>query len=139
MKTPFEEIFADFTVEPPATEQVIEAVEKTLGKPLPSDYREFLLQYNGGEGFIGKHYLILWKADELIQFNRDYQVHDYAPGFFMFGSTGGGDGYAFDTRINPYRIMQVPFIGMSLEDGFSVADSFRLLLERMIVTDGPLF
>jgi len=107
--------------------------------PLPADYRIFLLQSNGGEGFIGKHYLILWRAEELFQFNRDYQVDDYAPGFLMFGSDGGGDGFAFDKRTSPFRVMEVPFIGMSVNDAFFIADSFTRMLERMVETDGPLF
>ena len=52
---------------------------------------------------------------------------------------GGGEGFAFDTRSTPYRVMQVPFIGMSLDDAFFVADSFTRLLERMVEIGGPLF
>lgn len=113
--------------------------EVGLGRPLPTDYEAFLLKHNGGEGFIGKHYLILWKATELVKFNEGYEVETYAPGLIMFGSTGGGDGFAFDTRTSPYCVMQIPFIGMSLEDGFHVAGSFSELLQRMRDTSGPLF
>jgi cell wall assembly regulator SMI1 len=139
MRIPIENILADFSGHPGATEQFLQAAEKDSGIRLPDDYRNFLIRLNGGEGFIGKHYLILWKAEELHQFNRDYQVSEYAPGFFMFGSTGGGDGFAFDTRSTPYRVMQIPFIGMSVDDAFFVADSFTRLLERMIEVNGPLF
>jgi hypothetical protein len=139
MSIPLEELLADFKLEIPASESVLQAEERALGSPLPSDYKAFLLRHNGGEGFIGKHYLILWKAEELAKFNEGYEVPKYAPGFIMFGSTGGGDGFAFDTRKSPFRVMQVPFIGMSVEDGFFVADSFHRLLERMIETNGPLF
>ena len=48
----------------------------------------------------------------------------------MFGSNGGGDGFAFDTRTSPYRIMQVPFVGISRADEFHVAGSFTELLMR---------
>jgi SMI1 / KNR4 family (SUKH-1) len=123
----------------PASELLLQAAEKALNRRLPVDYRAFLLQYNGGEGFIGKHYLILWKAEELAELNKGYEVPKYAPGFLMFGSTGGGDGFAFDTRATPFRVIQMPFVGMSVDDGFFVADSFQRLLERMIETNGPLF
>jgi cell wall assembly regulator SMI1 len=139
MSTPLENCLADFSVQSGAAEHLLQVVEKDSGVLLPNDYRSFLMRSNGGEGFVGKHYLILWKAEELCQFNHDYQVNEYAPGFFMFGSTGGGDGFAFDTRSTPYRVMQVPFIGMSVDDAFFVAESFTRLLERMIEVNGPLF
>jgi hypothetical protein len=34
------------------------------------------------------------------------------PGLFLFGSNGGGEAYAFDTRENPWVVVQVPLIGM---------------------------
>ena len=139
MGIPIDTVLADFTAAPPASENSLRAAEESLGRELPADYLAFLRQHDGGEGFIGKQYLILWKAEELAKFNEGYEVAKYAPGFLMFGSTGGGDGFAFDTRITPYRVMQVPFIGMSLDDGFLVADSFTNLLERMKEIDGPLF
>ena len=139
MGVSIESLLSDFTANPPAAEKSIREAETALGKPLPADYRAFFERHNGGEGFVGKHYFILWKAEELAEFNDGYEVGKYAPGFVMFGSTGGGDGFAFDTRSSPYRVMQVPFVGMSLDDGFAVADSFTKLIERMAEIDGPLF
>lgn len=136
---PLEKVLSDFSGKPGATEQAIQAVERSLGQRLPDDYRDFLMRFDGGEGFIGKHYFILWKAEELHQLNHDYQVSEYAPGFLMFASDGGGDGFAFDTRSGSNRVMEVPFIGMSVDDAFYVADSFTGLLEKMTETDGPLF
>ncbi len=134
-----DDFLSDFEALPPASVGEVQDAEAGLGRPLPTDYEAFLLKHNGGEGFIGKHYLILWKATELVKFNEGYEVETYAPGLIMFGSTGGGDGFAFDTRTSPYCVIQVPFIGMSLEDGFHVADSFSELLQRMRDTSGPLF
>ena len=138
MSIPLDELLVDFPKAAPASEQSLQSAEKALGKPLPADYRAFLLQCNGGEGFMGRHYLILWKAEKLAQFNQEYQVSDYAPGLLMFGSSGGGEGFAFDTRMTPYPIVQVPFVGMSLNDAIPVADSFGKLLEKMIQSDGSL-
>ncbi len=138
MSIPLDEILADFSGEAPGSGQNIGEAEKEIGKPLPADYRAFLLRHNGGEGFIGKHYLILWKTEELAQFNREYEVEKYAPGLVAFGSSGGGEGFAFDTRKAPYQVVQMPFIGMSLSDAVRVADSFEKLLEKMIQSDGSL-
>jgi len=138
MSIPFDENLADFSGETPGSLQNIGEAEKEIGKPLPADYRSFLLRHNGGEGFIGNHYLILWKTEELVQFNREYHVEKYAPGLVAFGSSGGGEGFAFDTREVPYHVVQVPFIGMSLSDAIRVADSFEDLLGKMIQSDGSL-
>jgi hypothetical protein len=55
----------------------IEAFEKGTNVTLPADYREFLGFANGGEGFIGPHsYAMLWKLEELIPFNNEYQVQE---------------------------------------------------------------
>ena len=92
-----------------------------------------------GEGFVGEHYIILWNVSELAQFNAEYEFPIYAPGFIAFASDGGGEAFAFDTRVAPPAIVEVPFIGMSHEDGRRVADSFTHLLQRMRDTPDSLF
>lgn len=82
----------------PATEESIRQASLSLRIKLPPDYAEFMKKHNGGEGFIGDNYVILWRVEELAPFNRDYEVEQYAPGLIMFGSKGGGEAYAFDTR-----------------------------------------
>lgn len=119
-----EKLLEEFSTKEGAKESAITDAETALQCSLPLDYKEFLEKINGGEGFIGENYLILWTAEELAQFNRDYQVEDYAPGLILFGSDGGGEGYAFDTRIAPMSIVQVPFIGMNLAYARAMAPSF---------------
>jgi cell wall assembly regulator SMI1 len=120
----------DFIASPPASAAALRAAEQSIGKTLPEDYKAFLLQHNGGDGLIGTGHFILWRAEELCKFNDGYEVSKYAPGLLLFGSNGGGDGFAFDTRTSPYRIMQVPFVGMSRAEEFHVAASFTELLMR---------
>ncbi len=64
----------------------------------------------------------LWEEADLGVFNDQYEVPRYAPGFFGFGSDGGGEMLAFDSAGKVYAI---PFIGMSAEDATFVADSWR--------------
>ncbi|MCP4177198.1 MAG: hypothetical protein GY756_05470 [bacterium] len=54
----------------------------TIGLPseVPEEYLNFLEFCNGGEGFIGEEYLILYKAEEIQQKNLDYAVSDIIPG-----------------------------------------------------------
>lgn len=122
---------AEFHLEDGALETVIAETEVKLQWPLPNDYKEFLRKANGGEGFIGENYLILWGVGELEQFNKEYQVLDYAPGLIMFGSDGGGEGFAFDARSNPSPIVQVPFIGMDLMYARPIATCFDAFLAKL--------
>jgi len=106
---------------------------------LPDDYLSVLSECNGGEGFIGDEYLILWKAEELVLLNQEYEVDKYAPEIFLFGSNGGGEGFGFDTRCEPYKIVAIPFIGMDVEYATPIANNFTHLLERMKEPNGTLF
>jgi hypothetical protein len=122
----------------PAPPDALRSLEKELGIALPVDYRQFMENMDGGEGFIGKQYLILWRANELLPFNRDYQVEQYAPGILLFASSGGGEAFAFDKRDAAWPIVQVPFIGLDLRYANRVANSFNELLMRMHTSHGSL-
>jgi len=63
----------------------------------------------------------LWDEADLEVFNREYEVDCYAPEFFGFGSDGGGEMLAFDSK---GKIYSIPFIGMSAEDATLVANSW---------------
>ena len=138
MKDSIRKLLDDFVLEPSASVETLQHLDVLKGVDLPGDYRSFLAEANGGEGFIGQEYLILWKAEELEQFNREYEVQTYAPGLFLFGSNGGGEGLGFDTESTPYKVVQVPFVGMDLKYACHVADSFLGLLEKMSGSNGSL-
>lgn len=104
--------------------EAVQASVLNLGRSLPSDYLQFISEHDGGEGFVGENYLILWRIDELATFNREYEVEIYAPGILLFGSNGGGEGYGFDTRETTMPVVRVPFIGMDLRYATRVADGF---------------
>jgi hypothetical protein len=119
----------------PATEEAIAAIEKTLDKQLPSDYRKFLMLTNGGEGLVGKNaYVILWSVEELASMNKAYEVEDYVPGLLLFGSDGGGEAYGFDTRNARWATVQVPFVGMEWSLARSIAMSFMGFLKYLYRT-----
>lgn len=119
-------ILESFNANPGVRTKAIEAFENSRGYPLPDDYTEFLRCADGGEGFIGdKSYLILWKLEELEEFNRDYEVADYCNGLLLFGSSGGGEAYGFDTRKAEWPVVQVPFVGMDYSHVEEIAGSFN--------------
>jgi hypothetical protein len=127
-----------FNLNEPASEGSLQSLERDLNIRIPDDYRAFMMSHNGGEGFIGRQYLILWRAEEIMPFNRDYQVSEYAPGILLFASSGGGEGFGFDTRLDGLPVVQVPFVGLDLKYAQCVANGFSELLERMSVSNGSL-
>ena len=124
------DLFAKFEGKPPASLDSIARCQADLRFPLPADCVQFLQQMNGGEGFVGKNFLRAWPIEDLIQFNKDYLVDEAAPELFLFGSSGGGEAFAFDTRSAPPPIVAVPFIG-SLEDAIVIAPNFSSFLQHL--------
>ncbi|GMV82586.1 MAG: hypothetical protein AMXMBFR7_37700 [Planctomycetota bacterium] len=118
------ELLTDFSSVGNASKEEIDRVQEGLGRGLPSEYLEFLLYTDGGEGFIGKSYVMFWSAHELLEFNRDYKVDEYAPGLFLIGSSGGGEAYALDLRTEPPTFVSVPFVGMGLDHVRKVGGTF---------------
>lgn len=120
-------------LDPLADSGVVEGLSSSLGVALPSDYLDFLRQHNGGEGFIGDNYIVFWKAEELADFNREYEVEKYAPGIVLFGSDGGGEGYGFDAESAAMPIVRVPFIGMERRYATPIAKDFPDLFAQLAV------
>jgi hypothetical protein len=44
-----------------------------------------------GELSVEPEWYILWRPEEIEEFNRDYQLPEFAPGFITFGGNGGGE------------------------------------------------
>jgi len=126
-----ERLLAKFNGNPPAGASSIQQLETGAGIRLPQDYAVFLQAMDGGEGLIGNAYLILWRAGELLEMNQAYQVAEYAPGLFLFGSDGGGEAFAFDTHSDARPIVSVPFVGMELKAVRPVASNFKAFLEEL--------
>ncbi|KNY30131.1 Cell wall assembly/cell proliferation coordinating protein, KNR4-like protein [Pseudobacteroides cellulosolvens ATCC 35603 = DSM 2933] len=110
----YDNLLDKMELNPPCSNEIINEVEKNLKFCFPKDYLNFLLTGNGGEGWVGENsYLSLWKIDEIISLNEAYEINEFAPGLILFGSDGGLNAYAFDSR-NESTIVEVPFIGMDL-------------------------
>ncbi|WP_256753500.1 SMI1/KNR4 family protein [Mesorhizobium sp. Mes31] len=105
----------------PAEAAVVDGLSARLGVALPKDYTKFLKEHNGGEGFIGDSYIIFFKAEELVDFNREYEVEKYAPGILLFASNGGGEAYGFDTHDVEMPIVRIPFIFMERQSAETIA------------------
>ena len=121
-------LLAHFTGNPPVSREEIEKVQPKLKFRLPKSYVDFMLSTDGGEGFIGKSCLALWKIEELISMNNAYHVAEFVPDLFLFGSDGGGEAFGFDTRSEVPRVVSIPFVAMEIEDAKVVAADFEAFL-----------
>lgn len=107
-----------------ATDAELAELEQQLGVSLPSDYRSFLQTANGFEGRIGHSgYIALWSCQQIIGKNGNYKVAEFASGFLLFGSDGGGEAFAFDMQ-NAWAVVMIPFVGMARTDAIPVGNSF---------------
>jgi hypothetical protein len=61
---------------------------------------------------------------------------EYVPGFFGFGDAGGGEFFAFDTRLpQPWKVYAIPYVPMEEGGAQLVSDSFLELLEHIVPGD----
>ena len=113
--------------EPPADPGVLEALSATTPIALPEEYLALLRFSNGGGGELAVEpgWFQLWPAEEVLRLNRDHAVADYLPGFFGFGSNGGGELLALDARSGPpHKVVAVPFTLMDVDEAVIIADTF---------------
>ncbi|GAB2470157.1 hypothetical protein GCM10011375_41020 [Hymenobacter qilianensis] len=80
----------------------------------PPEYLQAMARYQGGAGQVGTAYLDLWEPADVLEANAAYQVEEFAPGFTIFGSDGGGMAYAFERTSG--LIYAFPFIGMTMAE-----------------------
>ncbi len=139
MSERYEAFLEKYVAASPSTTREVTTLESELGISLPDDYRTFLLNRGRGEGFFGRRYLLLYSADQILPFNHDYETSKHAPGLLLFGTDGGGEGFAFDLREASYHIVIVPLIGMSLNDAKRIASTFTDFLEKLSQPDVKLF
>ncbi len=120
-----------FQPNPPASEQAVSDLIAALAKPLPSSFVAFFKRANGGEGFVGRRYVQLWRAEDLIERNKGYRVAEFAPDFFLIGSDGGGEAYAFDLSSLDSAVLEIPFIPLDHRESRRIADSFDSFIARI--------
>lgn len=117
------------TMNPPPVPEAMEIFLSRVEFTLPAGYEKFIRSSNGAEGFLNNAYLILWPIEDLFAHNEGYRVEEYAPGFFIIGSDGGGNSYAVDKQTG--ALYEIPFIGMSREEATWVAKDFDDFIETL--------
>jgi SMI1/KNR4 family protein SUKH-1 len=135
MSHQFEALFGNFLRKPGAKHEEALRVCSALGLRPPADYLAALAFTNGGEGFIGQVYFRLYSTEELLSLNRAYHVSRFTPGLVIFGSTGEGEAYAFDTRQTPAGLVKVPFIPLDFEFAEFIGNDFSVFLLTLAEAD----
>ena len=97
----------------------------------PPDYLEFMRMTNGGEGFLSDgFYIMLWRFEDLIEFNKMYNVKEFAPNLFLIGSDGSDT--AFGLQKSNSNFVEVPFIGLSDNEAVAKGENFVDLLNSLV-------
>jgi hypothetical protein len=80
-----------------ASEASINRLQEQVGFELPNDYADYMKEYNGGEGEVGKNgWLCLFPIEDLFTTNMDYSLlMEQIPDYFLFGKDAADTGYAF--------------------------------------------
>ena len=116
----------------PTTADAINIAGEQLGISLPDQYKEFMIETNGAEGFVGVNsYLAIWPIDQIVQLNDEYAVKEFTPGLVYFGSDGGGMAYAFDCRDEITSIVEFPFESIDVEDARSCGRTFNEFMQNL--------
>jgi hypothetical protein len=118
---------ATFVTHPSAPESTLTLL-RIHHPTLPSEYFDFLAEHNGAEGSLGidPGWFIVWPAEDALVATSDYQLPMYLPGYFAFGSNGGGELFVFATirEIHDSSVFMVPAIGKGKEVLVRIASSF---------------
>jgi len=124
-------------LKPPATEDNLKILEQRIDICLPVEYREFMLNSNGAEGFIGNSYLQIWSVEQTMKLNERSAADETLCLFneskpvVCFASDGGGTYYAFDKRTDDSSIIAFSAISIVSEEHEQCGDTFNKFLQHL--------
>jgi len=75
-----------------------------------------------GELSVEPEWYVLWRPEELEEFNEDYQLAEYAPGFITFGGNGGSELLVVNEA---GKVFYMPAIGMAPDTAIQISDSLQ--------------
>jgi hypothetical protein len=108
------------------------ALSSEILNQLPSDYLRTLELIGPGEGFVANDYVRLFPLDELSSLNRAYDFPTLLPGTLLFGSNGGGEGFAFRLQGVDPPVVRVPFIPLHPDYEEFEAPNFAAFWRRLL-------
>jgi hypothetical protein len=98
---------------------------------LPDDFISYLRNDASRSGELPEFpfWFEIWPEREIEQWNKDYQVETYAPGFYGFAGDGGGEMYAFGPDGAIYAL---PLIGMKPKVAKRLASSWADFESKLV-------
>jgi hypothetical protein len=111
------------------TADEVEFFLKQIDFNLPEGFIDFFKEANGADINTDEKYIILWALTDMVQLNKEYNVEEYAPQFFIFGSDGGDTAFAIEKATG--SIYEMPFIGMSKEETIFRSKTFTEFIESI--------
>jgi len=96
---------------------------------IPLGFIELFKSRKGALINTNDHYAIIWSLTDMIRLNKDYNVGEYAPEFFVIGSNGGNIAYAIEKSTG--SIFELPFIGMSKEEAIFRNKTFEDFVQSL--------
>ena len=94
-----------------ATDEALDAAEAELSIEFPSDYRAMMRRVNGGEAWLGDSYVRIWSVEDFVETTSYFRAHTFPPVFTFFGTNGGGEAFAWDSRPDrKAHYIVIPFI-----------------------------
>jgi SMI1 / KNR4 family (SUKH-1) len=111
------------------TREEIETFLKQVDFSLPNGFIDFFKDTNGADISSDEKYILLWALTDMVQLNKEYNVEEYAPEFFIFGSDGGDTAFAIEKSTGD--IYEMPFIGMSKEEAVFKNKTFPKFIESI--------
>lgn len=114
-------------------DEIIKSIEGKIGFQLPLDYRLFAKKYLGFESTIGLEYVVMWDAEEIIEFNTDYEVFAELKNGLGIGLNGSSEMIALrKIDDNEFRILLIPYLDLDEEDTYiEIGHSFTDFFERL--------
>ncbi|MEN2416225.1 SMI1/KNR4 family protein [Flavobacterium mesophilum] len=111
------------------TSEEVEIFLKQVNFILPEGFIAFFKEANGADISTDEKFVVLWELTDMIELNLDYNVEEYAPEFFIFGSDGGDTAFAIEKSTGD--IYEMPFIGMSKEEAIFLNKTFMEFIDKI--------
>ena len=118
----------------PAKPETIQNLNNSATDELPKVYPALLRYSDGGEGKLNLEtgWFMLWSSTEVIELNKGYEIDKNLPGYFGFGSNGGGELLVFDIESGrPWKVVMIPFIPMSAKEAEVIANNFEEFIKAI--------
>jgi hypothetical protein len=99
--------------------------------------RDFYLTADGAEGFVGEGYFRAYPAHELPRLNELFGVREFEPALTLFGSSGGGEAFAFSMDSGSAQYLQIPFIPFTLKYARDLGSTLEQLFVNIAGGSSP--